>query len=68
MKFNTLDAFWSAGSLAARARKQGDEARVKFEKDWATKAWQLEDEQDRVTAQRAFHDGYSGANRPAKAS
>lgn len=52
-----LELIRVAGEKAGRARRDRDEARARFESDWAQRAIALED--DPEAARQAFREGYS---------
>lgn len=61
---NLPSAYTEAGAKAAEARNQRDEARAQFHADWFRKARALENDADRVTANRLYDEAYK-ANRNA---
>jgi hypothetical protein len=64
---NTPEAYREAGHKTATARRQHDEARAQFHRQWFTRAQALEQPEDRAEARRLFDEGYSEAqpHRPA---
>ena len=58
---NHPDTYREAGKATATARRQHDEARAQFHRQWFTRALVLEAEPDRTTARRLFDEGYAEA-------
>jgi hypothetical protein len=56
---NHPDTYREAGKATAQARRQHDEARAAFHRQWFTRAQALEAETDRAEARRLFDEGYT---------
>ena len=60
---NTIERYTECGSRAGDARKNRDESRYRFERDWFNRARARESVSDRNIADRAFNDAYEEAAR-----
>lgn len=58
MRFNDIEEYRRVGWAAGRARKHGDEGMAQFHKRWLIAALELEEEDYRKEAEKAFHDAY----------
>lgn len=63
---NSPDTYKAAGHATATARRQGDEARASFHRQWFTRAQALEQPEHRAEARRLFDEGYTEAQ-PSRA-
>ena len=59
---NQITAYQQAGRNSARARKQGDEARARFEADYAARMWNVETPENRTLAQVKYREAYRNFN------
>ncbi len=54
-----IEEAFHAGEQVGKARKQRDESRAKFQKDWFNRFKALQPAEDRNQIQQAFDNGYS---------
>ena len=58
---NDLDVYYEAGYKAGQATRRGDAALAKFQREWASKAFHLEEGEYREKAKAAYAEGYDEA-------
>jgi len=64
---NSPETYREAGRMTAEARRQHDEARAQFHRQWLSLALALEQPESRAEARRLFDEGYTAAQ-PARPS
>ena len=65
---NSIETYFEAGQMTARARNERDEGRVSFHKSWFSRAKSLENEADKAAATAAFDKGYQSVRNTPKPS
>lgn len=53
-----IEQAFEAGEMTGKARKERDEARAKFHKEWFSRFKAVQPAEDRVQIQGAFDNGY----------
>lgn len=54
-----IEQAFEAGEQTGRARKENDESRARFHKDWFNRFLALQKDQDKKQIRDAFDNGYS---------